>query len=76
MYRWMYLGRTVENRADEHSGEIGLFPKVKIVGDLRCDGIIRPWLLLVVRHGSDAYKGGRILVESGIEGGSEVKKGP
>lgn len=72
----MYLGRTVENRADEHSGKIGLLPKVKIVGDLRSDGIIRPWLLLVVRHGSDAYKGGRILVESGIEGGSEVKKGP
>jgi len=55
---WGYVGRTVENRGDEKSGEIGLLRKVNFVRDLRSIKVVGPWLLLSVGHGSDAHEGG------------------
>ena len=46
-------GRTVENTADDCSGEGGLFPKVQIVWDLRSIRIIGPGR---VGHGSSGVQ--------------------
>ena len=51
---WERRGRTVEHRADENSGQIGLLVIVYMVWDLWSIGIIGPRLLLRVIHGPDA----------------------
>ena len=56
--RWGCPGRTIENRGDEGSGEIGLLCKVQIVWDLRSIRIVRPRLFLSVRHSSGGCEGG------------------
>ena len=45
-----YPERTIENRADENSGEIELLYKVQIVPDLWSIGIIGPGLELRIGH--------------------------
>ena len=57
------LARTIENRAEDNSGKVSLFLKVYVAWDLWSIRTIGPWLTLGIRHGSDAYKGGRFLVE-------------
>ena len=77
MCRWGYLSRTVENRADKGSGEVGLLAKILLVCDLWSIGVIRPRLSLRVGHGSDVYEEG-FPRRAGRRwrGGSEVKGGP
>ena len=74
---WERRGRTVEHRADENSGQIGLLVIVYMVWDLWSIGIIGPRLLLRVIHGPDAceeefWSGS--LVESGKEGVSRRRE--
>ena len=54
---WVSLGRTVENRADEKSGEIGLLLKVQRVRELWSIRTIGP-IWLRVGHNSDVYEEG------------------
>jgi len=69
--KWECLGRTVEDRAYDDSREVGLFRIVQIMCELRSVTVIGPHVLLSVRHGSDVYKGGRILAGRGIGRGEE-----
>ena len=63
MWRWGCLGRTIEHRANEKAGEIGLLGKVRVVWDVWGTGIIGPWLSLRVRHVADIHElvGGKRL---------------
>lgn len=77
--RWCPL-HTIENRADEISGEPDLLQKVQVVRDLWRIGIIGPGLKVRVSHGSSVCKGWEISTEGEIEGGeggggSEIRLG-
>ena len=67
------LVRTIKNRTDDNSSKIGLLRIVQVVWDLWGIRIIRPRLLLKVRHGSVVYEGGR---DRGWERGFRGEKGP
>ena len=62
---------TIENRADEITGESDLLQRVQIVPDLWGVGIIGPGLELGVRHSSGVHEGGGISADGGIEDGEE-----
>jgi len=66
--------RTVENRAEENSGEIDLLLKVLTVWDLGSIRVIGPRLELRVRHASSVYMGGGNSVRRGIGGGEEFPR--
>ena len=53
------LARTIKNRTDEGSDDIVFLSKVQIIWDLRSVEIIRPRLLLRVRHGPEGRTKGR-----------------
>ena len=71
------LAHTIEHRADEGSGVIGLLLEVQRVWYLWGVGVVGPRLVPGVRHGSGGYEEGyrRNKIERG-EGGSKVKKRP
>ena len=52
------LGRTIEGRGDERSGEISLLVEVQMVWDLWSIRVVRPRLVLHVPHDPDVYEGG------------------
>ena len=56
MCRWRSLVHTVENRANENSGESGLFGKVYIVLDIWGVRAIGPQLFLRVGHDPDVHE--------------------
>ena len=72
-YRQGCLARTVENRANEESGETGFLLEVQVVGDFGGVRTTGPRLLLRIRHGSVVHERGDISTENGIE---SVEKGP
>ena len=54
--RWGCFAYTIEHRANEKSGEIGLLVKVQLVFDIWGIGIIGPRILLRARHDLDVHK--------------------
>ena len=66
------LGCTIENRGEEISDHIVLLPIVQTVWDRWSVGIIRPRVLLGVRHGPNPYR--EILAKGRIECGRGTRR--
>ena len=58
MCRQWCLACTIQNKADDSSGEPGLLHQVQVVLNLWSVGIVGPRLELGVGHSSDVYEGG------------------
>ena len=57
--RWTSVARTIKNRANENSGESGLFGKVYVVLDIWGVRTIGPQLFLRVGHDPNVHELGR-----------------